>query len=55
MSKKAASKWIQEQKHGATVKELLSLCCDMGFWFMEVSGTEAEEVYNTLTREEQNA
>lgn len=55
MSKKAARKWIQEQKKGSTVKEFLTLCNDMGFWFQEVIGTEAEEVYNTLTREEKNA
>jgi hypothetical protein len=52
MSKKAARKWIQEQKKGSTVKEFLALCNDMGFWFQEVIGTEAEEVYNALTRKE---
>ena len=40
--KKWARRKIAEAKHGCTVKEFRRLCCDMGTWFDEISGTELE-------------
>ena len=52
MSKKEARRLIQESKQGCTVTEFLTLCQDMGTYFDEIQGTEYEEAYRALTRED---
>lgn len=50
MSKKQARRQLAQIKPGCTVKEFLTLCADMGFWFDTVSDfPEMQDIYYTLT------
>lgn len=47
MSKKEARIYIQNMKHGCTVKEFIN-SIDLETWFDEIIGTELETVFYAL-------
>lgn len=52
MSRKQARRILQNIKHGQTVKEFLTLCGDMGYWFDDIQCTELETIYRVLIGKE---